>query len=213
MSLHLLETRRVLILSLAVALAGCGSSDSDGPPASQNGAMPDTSSYVPVTGVVKVNGAPIKTAVVTFLPDSGAPGVGETDENGAYSLKTSNVPGLPPGKYKVSVSYLVASNGNPQGLAPRGALAQSSEMLSAVEKLPQEYSELGRTKLTATVAAGGAAKFDFNIEANLDAKAPAEGEPKPAAADTKPAPEPTPVETKPAPEPAAPKTEPPAAAK
>jgi len=52
--------------------------------------------------------------IVTFLPDSGCPGVGETDEEGRYELKSISFRGALPGDYKVAISYWVAADGTPR---------------------------------------------------------------------------------------------------
>lgn len=79
-----------------VAAAGCGG---DGP------------KYVPVSGVVKVDGQPYKGAVVSFQPVGGkenaSPGRGSsalTDANGRYSLLVDDgTTGAVVGKHKVRI--------------------------------------------------------------------------------------------------------------
>jgi hypothetical protein len=69
-----------LAVALAVTLVGCG-----------------RSGYVPVSGVLKVNGKPYRNALVQFQPiassDNPNPGrasAGYTDENGQFKLKTDD---------------------------------------------------------------------------------------------------------------------------
>lgn len=140
---------RSLILTCALAL-GC----SGAPPGPPDG--PEALPRVPVTGVVTRGGKPLGQAVVTFLPATGPPGVAETDADGRYALSCLNRPGIPPGEYKVAVSYLVSADGAPQGLGPRSSMVQSPGMLSAREQLPREFSDLGRTSLTSRVGPSGA---------------------------------------------------------
>jgi hypothetical protein len=122
---------------------------------------------VPVTGVVTIDGKPLSRAVVTFVPDHGGPGVGETDSEGKFRLKSyGSQDGVPPGEYKVAVSYLLSAEGEPQGLGPRSAMVQSPGMLSATERLPKNYSDPGRTELAATVGNGGGT-FNFNLKGPL----------------------------------------------
>src|SRR5205085_1356039 len=78
---HMRLVRLIPVAALLAAAAGCG----DGP------------KYVPVSGVVKVDGKPYKNAVVSFqpvgTPDKPAPGQGSsalTDEEGRYTLVCDN---------------------------------------------------------------------------------------------------------------------------
>ena len=89
-------------------------------------------------------------------------GVGETDEEGKYTLESYGTPGMLPGEYKVAISYLVSAEGEPQGPGPRSAMTQPPSMFTP-RRLPDEYSNLGRTKLTATVGPKGGT-FDFDIK-------------------------------------------------
>jgi hypothetical protein len=122
---------------------------------------------VPVKGVVTVNGKPRNTVVLTFLPRSGL-GVAnaETDQDGKYQLQTQGRDGALPGDYKVSISYLVSDKGEPQGLGPRSGQVQPPSMLTAKELLPIEYSDLGRTKLTAAISPQGG-EFNFDVPASI----------------------------------------------
>jgi hypothetical protein len=144
-----------------VGVLGC-TDPGDERPAFNPGAL------VPAGGVVTINGKPLAHAVVTFLPETGCPGVGETDEVGKYALKSISFRGVTPGDYKVAISYVASADGEPQGTEARNALVQSKAFLSAKELLPSHYSDFGRTKLRAKVPGqGGTFKFD------LDAPLPA----------------------------------------
>ncbi|WP_406697729.1 hypothetical protein V5E97_02590 [Singulisphaera sp. Ch08] len=124
----------------------------------------DPGKLVPVNGVVTLHGKPMMAkAVVTFLPESGSPCVGETDENGRFTLRSQYFPGALPGDYKVAISYLVSAEGDPQGRSARDPYAGSPGLKSATERLPAEYSDLGRTRLRAKVEPqGGSINFDLN---------------------------------------------------
>lgn len=117
-----------------------------------NGSVPDLSAKVPVGGVVTIQGKPVAKVTVTFLPQQGGSGVGETDENGKYSLQSYSTPGLLPGEYKVAISYLVSVDGEPQDMAARASWVQPPGMATATERVPTQFSDLGRTKLTASVS-------------------------------------------------------------
>lgn len=139
---------------------GCsqGGADDTGPD------VPDLSMKVPVIGVVRSEGRPLARAVVTFLPARGGTGVGETDEDGKYELASYGTPGLIPGEYKVAVSYLVSAEGEPQGMEARSSFGKPPGMATATERLAPEVSDLGRTKLKASVSSGGG-EFDFDVKA------------------------------------------------
>jgi hypothetical protein len=112
--------------------------------------------------------------------------VGETDKDGKYELESyGGKEGAPAGHYKVAVSYLVSPQGDPQGLSARSSLAPSPETTTATERLPKEYSDLGRTKLSADVGLEGGT-FNFDIDAPQDPASAGKSAPK---ADAAPAPE------------------------
>lgn len=124
---------------------------------------------VPTSGVVRLDGKPLVGAVVVFLPtdENGTLTQSETDEQGHYDLTYANMPGgTSPGSYRVSISYLVAPNGEPQGLGPRSSLVPSRDYLTAKELLPPKYSDPGRSEFTVTVPAKGRT-FDFELKGPL----------------------------------------------
>ncbi len=70
--------RSPLVASAVIALgglllAGCGPSS-------------DVPKLAPVHGVVTMDGKPLANATVRFIPESGRPSVGVTDEQGRYEL-------------------------------------------------------------------------------------------------------------------------------
>src|SRR5262245_43486928 len=125
-----------LLLTALVLVAGCGK-DNDG--------------LTPVAGTVFVDDAAAQGAVVTFFPTGNTPGnggTGQTDATGKYEISTpQGKKGLPPGEYKVSVSY----RRNPDGSAPDPNVPPIES--KAVELLPPKYSDREKTELTATVTA------------------------------------------------------------
>jgi hypothetical protein len=153
---------------LLVGVVGCAPSE----PADDRLAAVTPEAMVPVSGVVTANGKPVDTVVITFLPPNG-PGVGtgETDKDGKYTLSSVGGPGILPGDYKVAISYLVSDTGEPQGLRPRSSMAQPPGMRTAKEQIPPEYSDLGRTKLTARVDLKGG-HFDFDVPISISATEP-----------------------------------------
>jgi len=159
--------RQVFLPLTLGAVLGCSKTETE----EVHPATLDRSKLVPVTGTVTLKGKPLAGAVVTFLPKTGVPGLGETDSEGKYSLKSALLSGVTPGEYKVAISYLVSAGGEPQGVGARSAMVQSPEMMSAKEQLPAEYSDLGRTKLQAGVQPAGG-NFNFDIPATLEIPAP-----------------------------------------
>lgn len=153
---------RWLPLFLVIASApGCLRSDSDEPLADFN-----TVTLVPTSGVITLDGKPLAKAVVSFLPKRGPTAVGETDGNGHYALSYGRE-GAPVGEYTVAVSYLVSAEGEPQGLGPRSSLSAPPGMLSAKERLPRKYSDLGQSRLRAKVPPEGNTALDFDLEGPL----------------------------------------------
>jgi hypothetical protein len=58
-----------------------------------------------VSGLVIINGQPLAGAKVEFIPQKGKPSSGVTDQNGRYSLKSSqDIPGAALGTHQVSIS-------------------------------------------------------------------------------------------------------------
>lgn len=130
--------RSILGCAAAIVLAGCG------------GGLP----VVPVTGVVKLDGAPVADAGVGFYPEKG-PGVsGRTNKEGKFTLETANLAGALVGKYRVSVNKVKFSGVGPDEQPQPGGL--KTEYL-----VPQKYSDPSTSGLTAEVGAG---KNDFVFE-------------------------------------------------
>jgi len=96
-----------LVLPIFVLLiTGCGS---DGP------------ELIPVSGTVTLNGTPIDEVVVTFVPkQAGKPAMGLTDEQGRFSLSTTEVDdGAAVGSYYATVTSIDqgATRPDAQGLS------------------------------------------------------------------------------------------------
>jgi hypothetical protein len=139
----------LVLLGPAAALFGCNKSVDP--------------ALAPVSGTVTLGGEPLGNATVTFIPKDGTPGfggVGKTDETGKYTLKGSrdDAPGIPPGEYRVVIG---------KRLMPDGTDVSSSDntppMVSpAKESLPDIYSSMTTTTLSANVPVGGGT-FDFSL--------------------------------------------------
>jgi hypothetical protein len=121
---------------------------------------------VPVAGAVTYNGEPLAGAVVVFLPvdELGTLCHGETDKAGKFRVSHTGWPGATPGSYKVGISYQVTGSGRLVTLSMHSSAVRPYEVMIAKEQIPQEYSELGRTKLRAEIPPTGAPSLNFDLE-------------------------------------------------
>jgi hypothetical protein len=112
----------------------------------------------PVSGRVTMDGHPLASAVVAFLPDT-KPGAkpsptsrGETDKDGRYTLTSSeDKAGAVVGTSKVRISTMKSSGGSE---VEGGAIL-------AREMVPERYN--ARTELTFEVPEVGTEKADFEL--------------------------------------------------
>jgi hypothetical protein len=94
----------------------------------------------PVKGTITLDGKPYPSAQVRFVPESGRPSIGITDESGVYTLTyIRDEKGAAPGNYKVDVTTVYVSESDTSGKVPP-------------EKVPSKYNTL--TELKATVEPG-----------------------------------------------------------
>ena len=118
-----------------------------------------------VTGVVTMNGSPLAGATVTFLPDgTGNTAVGTTDASGKYTLQTmlgAADAGTTPGDYVVTISK---KENRPTGQQEWSESAgEMVDIMSAHEQVPAKFTNKSSTPLKATVVAGQANSFDFDV--------------------------------------------------
>jgi hypothetical protein len=121
-----------MLSTSAFLISGCG------------GGPGDTPEMGTVTGTVKMDGKPLKKALITFIPldhEKARQSVGTTDENGDYELKYSlRETGAMLGKHKVTISTA--------GLSEN----EYSENSGGGEKVPARYNV--NSELTAIVKPG-----------------------------------------------------------
>jgi hypothetical protein len=98
-------TRAVILFTILAGLGlGCGKNDS----------TPET---VPVSGKVTVDNQPVAEGQVSFVPfdkeqKTGAACTGRIDSTGGYVMYTGDKNGVPPGRYKVTVTPVMVPTGN-----------------------------------------------------------------------------------------------------
>ncbi len=127
--------RVVLILPLLVVIGGCGSSD-----------------LGTVEGTVKLDGDPLKDAVVTFQPAKGRPSIGTTDENGHYELMyLADQPGAKIGTHTVRISAEITKTD------------ASGEEEVIGDRVPKKYNEESELKKEVKP---GSNTIDFDLESN-----------------------------------------------
>jgi hypothetical protein len=143
--------------ALLAALVGCSS----GGPA-----------FVPVSGVVTLDGQPYGKAVVSFQPigtaDNPNPGRGSsayTDENGRFVLVCDGkIKGAVVGKHRVRIM----TRGNdvvgqaPEGASPEGGSSDAAPASRNLDPIPAEWNSLSTVEFD--VPSGGTDKANFEIK-------------------------------------------------
>jgi hypothetical protein len=131
--------RAVLAIALLASLVGCG-----GP------------TYLPVSGVVLLDGTPVADAGVMFWPvEGGANASGTTDVAGQFRLATTNTPGVLPGQYRVTITKKAFSGVSKLGLA-------DAKNIRVKWITPQRYSKIETSGLKASVSRDQS-KFEFTL--------------------------------------------------
>jgi Carboxypeptidase regulatory-like domain len=124
--------------------------------------------FAHVSGTITHNGNPVEGAKVTFVSTTEVDGVQErfsteTDSSGKYLIAgVGKTPGIPPGRYKVVVTKLIIK---PGFKAPEDFDSTQLEMSGmGVNSLPKEYSDVGTTKLSATLESGKNKDVNFELK-------------------------------------------------
>jgi hypothetical protein len=144
----------LVTLLLSVLLSACGPK----PPA---GAKPTKK----VTVTVTYKGTPVGGAVVTFVNQDGPPSAnGRTDAQGKAPLKTYiDGDGATLGSHKVMIEKSVAEGG--QNVDQDSPQYNPNAPPAIVKYLiPQKYSSIATSGLTAEVKEGGPAEFKFDLK-------------------------------------------------
>ncbi len=111
----------------------------------------------PVTGTVTLDGAPLETGMIRFLPQSAeaATETSTTIEAGAYAFAEHTGP--VPGTYKVSISSV--KDGDFE--LPQGKMPGEVHPPKTKDRVPASYNV--KSTLTATVTAGQKTPIDFTL--------------------------------------------------
>jgi hypothetical protein len=126
-----------------------------------------------VTGKVTYKGAPVPKGRVNFVPTKPAPpegraASGDIQSDGTYSLTTAgDNDGALPGDYKVEVVSLdidlKSAAANPEGIIHQGDPAHQKAIKGGKSLIPTKYNLGDTSGLKATVTAGGANQFNFEL--------------------------------------------------
>ena len=143
-----------ILLTIATALAfctGCGRQDPQIPPLAQ------------AVGVVTYKGEPLAGATIMFaseLQDQGYhPGIGRTNDQGEFRIRTYNLDGAVVGSHKVSIVALEYSVDMTQP-----AKGNHSNWKPPVSLIPAKYGDHNQSNLTAEVESGITNQFDFELD-------------------------------------------------
>jgi hypothetical protein len=120
--------RRIPVLALigCVFLAGCGGSD-----------------VVSVSGTLTYKGQPVTNAYIHFVPEKGRPSMGETDQNGRFTLVYDpQTKGAQLGKHRVWVQYNTVADAGRPGVVPGQAPKLSSDMREFFNKYGGDNSKV-----------------------------------------------------------------------
>src|SRR5262249_5814225 len=112
----------LMMVAVAVTVAGCAGGD--------------RTPRVPVSGTVTLNGQPLESGQITFIPDTGENVVGTAIKNGRYSLARSEGPS--PGSHRVNI-WSQAPTGKK---VPSDPETPGSELIDETrEVLPARYNK------------------------------------------------------------------------
>lgn len=132
---------QLIILLIAIIAVGCGSGEE----------RPQTSK---TEGTVTFDGKPLEAASVSFIPESGRPASGFTDASGRFVLTTfGSEDGAIVGQHTVIISKVKSE-------------AKDQNDIYAKQKsvIPEKYSDIKKTELTATINSDGANDIKLDLK-------------------------------------------------
>ena len=96
------------------------------------------SGVVPVSGTLTYKGKPVTNAFINFVPESGRPSMGETDQSGRFTLTYDpQTKGAQVGKHRVFVTAQRRGRRGPARQRPRGgteAVGRHGRVLQQVQR-------------------------------------------------------------------------------
>ncbi len=121
---------------------------------------------VQVGGLVTYDGKPAEGVRVYFWPQTPSAAksyasrfaIGFSDKAGRYVLKCTNGEGIEAGDYKVTFARPVTRGGKPDT-----DMSRKPEETGAKESLSSEYTDINKTKFTATVS-DASREFTFDLK-------------------------------------------------
>ncbi|VTR95623.1 Uncharacterized protein OS=Singulisphaera acidiphila (strain ATCC BAA-1392 / DSM 18658 / VKM B-2454 / MOB10) GN=Sinac_4843 PE=4 SV=1 [Gemmata massiliana] len=115
-----------LALCVCLFLAGCGNSG-----------------IVSVSGTLTYKGQPVTNAIVHFVPEKGRPSMGETDQNGNFTLLYDpQTKGAQIGKHKVFIMHNAAADAGKPGTVPGAAPKMSADQRELFSKYSGDRSKV-----------------------------------------------------------------------
>ncbi len=136
---------------------------------------------VPVSGTVRLDGAPVDGAKVVFAPASGGgtAASGVTDASGHYALTTLDPnDGALPGTYHVMISKTERVGEDPASAAVKPGMSEEEATKAAMEAhlasggeepefkdlLPAKYKDPASSGFKVEVVKGGETEFNFDLK-------------------------------------------------
>ncbi len=123
---------------------------------------------VPVKGIVRVNGKPLPSGVISFRavdPNRGSYAMGSIGKDGSYTAETPHVgAGILPGEYQVGV----LANEDPTKYTREEYDALVGLGKPGIPSLvPKIFTDPGTSGLTVTIAAPGPQVYDLDLKGEL----------------------------------------------
>ena len=117
-----------------------------------------------VSGVVKAKGKPVTEGEVMFYPAAGGrPSMGTIGEDGRYELTSKKKgDGAVPGSYKVTISAAKTLNAVPAPESMDDETEANMAEAKMIWLIPEKYSNLRTSTLTAEVEKGKANEINFD---------------------------------------------------
>jgi hypothetical protein len=101
------------------------------------------SNVVPVSGTLTYKGKPVTNAFVYFTPENGRPSMGETDQDGRFTLTYDpQTKGAQVGKHKVYVTHNTAADAGQPGAVPGMAPKMSADSKEFFSKYSGDKSKV-----------------------------------------------------------------------